>query len=487
MTTSTGELVDQAQRVAWDLVQALPDSSWHRRAEARALVEGHLRGWPALAQAGIRALRSTVVPGEDYQRYQPARAALERVAAQVPTEGPGDPRLERLGVIVGAVADLVDGTALGESWTEQDLAAFRDKIGAVLESAARTTAGYLDVAFTTTPAWGRGVRDLTAVAETLHVAAVTHPGRRAGALDDVGVPEHGHRLEEAMRVWAVSVEDHLAFHVSAAAPRTLRAIAREAALVSRATAASMTAGGHADVLDRAAAQKAAGAAAAAAAQWAKTAETWIDVGGGRNNTPEHFTAGRQLRRAIAETFRAEDGWIRGDQLAAGATPGEVARLGGQARWMAMELERATRSYASAAQELVTNGALLVPGQQIFEELRGRGGDLVDVRRSGFAPVPPGRSVAATRDLIRTAQEAVDLCGRARTASEETARVSTAAWPPGTTRAAGVGSLSPGYRAARTAASSFPQRAGQAPASPATLGPPARPRSAPPQSQPERER
>lgn len=459
MMTSTGELLDQAQREAWNLLRDLPTAGWNRRATARPVAQAHMQSWPALAAQGSRALRSTLAAGESYERYRPAVTSLDMVSNWTSAGTPTDPQFARLSAVLGAVADLTRDQVIQGGWSESDQALYRDKIGAVLESVARSTRGYVEVSWANDSPWRRGLDQVTTIEENLRSAAVTRPGERAGAMDDIGVPDLGSDLQTSVAEWRRSVEDHLRPKVAASSPGVLASIATDAAVTSRALAAAFSAAGHGGAVDQEAARSAAAAFATATKEWQRASRAWEQVRGGAGGTEEHFRAGQRLHRSIMSSFHNATGWRRGQDLARDMSLPQLAELCGEARWVSQQLDQATQNYAQVGQVLLEKGAALVAGEEVRRDVRedplGRRSDLLRLRLNEYVPVPKGVPLTSTKDLLAAAVAAQGATRDARAAGAITARVPASTWPAGTTRASGVGSPSAPYVAPSPAAASFP--------------------------------
>lgn len=480
---TVGELLDQAQRQSWDLVQSMPAAGPSRSVVARDLSRAQLAGWPELAKVGARALRATA-GGAVLARYKPALAALDVLAAAPATTAAAPSPFGELCLTLGAVADVTVTSEGRVSLLDRDLDACRDKIGAVLETAARTTAGYLELsAPTAKPAVGIGKRrQLAAVIETLSAAPSTRPGHRAGSMDDLGVPDPDSDLQVAVAAWRNSVGHNIAPQVAATSPRVLYVVAIEAAFTSRTVAAAFSAAAEAEAIDPGAGVHAATSFVAAATNWQRTAAQWHHLRGAAGPPEEHLAVAAALRAAITERFHSPQGWLSGREIADGQSLADLAQLAGEARWISAQLNAAVAPCADVTRILVEHGAVLAPRPAVRDALKEatthRG--WVEPPEGAYIPVPSRAKVPMVQDLLVATRTAVDATDRAVGAGQVTARLSSPQWPPGAQYAAGVGRPPTSYRSAHPGiAASFPTPHGHIADSPATarpsvLPPPGRP-------------
>src|SRR5664280_2503989 len=142
---TAGQLLDDLQRQAWDLAAALPQHRHERHKMATQHAAGHLAGWPRLAQMGLHALRAVPLSPGGHHHVVLLIPALERVAAH-PVKGTADPRVARMADLLGAVGDLLDDEPTAFGPDERDALALRAKILAGIETAGRSTLGFLEQA-----------------------------------------------------------------------------------------------------------------------------------------------------------------------------------------------------------------------------------------------------------------------------------------------------------------------------------------------------
>lgn len=458
MMVTVGELLDQAQRQSWDLVQSALTTGPSRRAVARDLYRAQLAGWPELARVGARALRATS-GGAALPRYKPALDALDVLAASPATTAAATSPFGALCSTLGVVADLTVTSEGRVGLLDGDLEACRDKIGAILQTAARTTAGYIELSAPTTQPIVRR-RQLAEVIEALSAATSTRPGHRAGSMDDLGIPNPDIDLQVAVSAWRRSVEHYITPHVAVTSPRVLYVVAIEAAFTSRSVAAAFSAAAEAEAIDPGAGAHAATSFATAGTKWQRTAAQWHHLRGAASPPAEHLAVAATLRAAITERFHSPQGWMSGRELAAGRGLAELSELAAEARWVSAQLSAAVAPTADVTRSLVEHGAVLVPREAVKEVIaRAHGGSRLarlEVPRWPYVPVPPGVTVPLVQDLLSATESAVDATKRAVGAGQVTARLSSPEWLPGAQYAAAVGRRPAGYFAAHPGvAASFP--------------------------------
>lgn len=146
MATSGDDLLDQAQTELWKAAQSLPAPGQHRRDAARTLFRGQLSAWPDLARATRYAITVLPLDREASQRYEPVLAALDRVersGGYGHGQAPTDPHFARAAALTGAAGDAMKGSRTLSS--AADLGP-QDRLLAHVESAARLTAAYAELA-----------------------------------------------------------------------------------------------------------------------------------------------------------------------------------------------------------------------------------------------------------------------------------------------------------------------------------------------------
>lgn len=485
---TVGELLEQAQRQSWDLVRPLSVPGQRPSVVARDLVREQLAGWPDLARAGDRALRATAGGGRS-ARYEPALTVLRAVASRRLESSADESPFAGLCLVLGAAADLMHAPESRTGLLDGDLDACRDKIAAVLETVARTTAGYAELtSLKNQEGFGHRRRELEDLAGSLQAAMVTRPGHRAGSLDDLGVPNPGSDLQCSVAAWRRSVEDHLRPGVAAGSPHVLHAVAVAAAFTSRSVAASFSAASEAGAVDPGAGAHAAASFATAAMTWRAAAVHWHDLRGGPSPPAEHLAIDAALRAAIREQFHSPQGWLSGREICDGRSLADLAQLAGEARWISAQLSAAVAPCADVTRILVEHGAVLAPRPAVRHAVKEASTSKrwVELPRGEYIPIPSGAAVPVVQDLLAATKTAVDATNRAVGAGQVTARWSSPEWPPGTQYAAAVGRRPAGYFAAHPGvAASFPAPNGQAPQQAATPKPRTAPRSGQPAAEVER--
>lgn len=231
---TVGDLLEQAQRLAWDLPVTLPPPrSIVRVRTATREVRGHLGGWPALAEAATHCLANLPLTDVDRDASKPMAAALAHIGpTSRSAEMDPDPRMVRLAIVLGATGDLLasirrpasvdpgshseplrrkvsTGTMASSSGSRVsanpgidtavyplfdpaiDEAARRDslatmsKIASVLWSAAVTTISYIEVAPGTARPGGRWHTRLTRLSECAQSLTQIPAPQRSGRFDDL--------------------------------------------------------------------------------------------------------------------------------------------------------------------------------------------------------------------------------------------------------------------------------------------------------------
>ena len=192
MAANLGQLLEQAQREAWELARARaelsPGERMVRTRQTWPTLREHLQAWPALAGAGHTTLgliapwppidsrrtsleatlRSLVVTSET--RAHPAGPA--GTAGRTDTEH-GVARIARL---IGATGDLL--ATNDRPYDPEDLARVESKVLAVLETTVRATRVHLDEVGSgrvTGTGWSRTLMDRL----TVQAHAGTAPPARA--------------------------------------------------------------------------------------------------------------------------------------------------------------------------------------------------------------------------------------------------------------------------------------------------------------------
>ena len=140
---TAGQLLADLQRQAWDLALVLPERRYERRKTAVQTATGHLAGWPRLGQMGLHALRAVPLSPGAQHHLALLTPTLERVAG-CPVKGIADSRVARMADLLGAVGDLLHDEQAAFGPDERDALALRVKILAGLETAGRSTLGFLD-------------------------------------------------------------------------------------------------------------------------------------------------------------------------------------------------------------------------------------------------------------------------------------------------------------------------------------------------------
>ena len=446
--TRAGELLEQVQRVAWDLAFALPEARGVRLRSARAAAERDihrtsphglgsrgldreelgwqlrrldtretlplppagrerletagvvgralLAGWPGLAAAAGHAL--TAVPLDPGPRDVLVRSSLDRVSGWGAQAEP-DARLRRMGELLGAVADLLAGEprAVGAGDVEDAFRA-RSRILATVETAARWTSA-------TVAMWGADRAGMASDFERLGARAhdaVTHPpGQRSGGLDDVtAVTRDDPTLAGAVARWRLATREAVDPAAAAGSSRGVQAAAADLGLV--ATWCAVMAGRD-GVLPAAQAARVRGRCVAAGEAWSAAAAPWTAVRAGGAMREEQTLASLDLRQHLQQA----------------ALAGAVD-LASTVRRAMVDVERLGHRYQAAVGVLVASEALVVPAKVLARTERPvRLETMHAARRDQWVPLP--RLSPITRALVETAHTAVTATGAARAQAGATAR------------------------------------------------------------------
>ena len=186
---SAGQLLEDLQRQAWDLATALPERRYERRREASRSAAEHLAGWPRLAKAGLHALRAVPLSPGKQHHLALLIPALERLAARPVKAGPANVRVVRMADLLGAVGDLLHDEQAAFGPDERDALALRAKILAGIETAGRSTIGFLEQApRLANSGW---LPALGEVDYEAHRSVMVPPGERQGRYDDIAAVELG--------------------------------------------------------------------------------------------------------------------------------------------------------------------------------------------------------------------------------------------------------------------------------------------------------
>lgn len=365
MSASVEELLEEAQRLAWDLAAALPRQQVPRVRQAAGQLRAQVRAWPEAATAAGHALRSVPLSPVDRVGLTVALQAVDMVAGlRVPDRAADtdlDPRMARIGVLLGAVGDLMNGEPSAATTLEaRDAAAVRDKITAVVETCASSTLGFAGVAtklMTKAPSWGPA---LEAVGFELRRVSVVPPPDRAGRFDDLTAvagadPSRGGVISR----WQAVARGHLTAEAAAVSSASVGVLMDDLALVSGWAGAVVTrVGVRAGVVDAVTARDAAASLDDAGRAWSVAAQALSRVRTGGPPPLVQLETSRQLRDTLRAVFTDPAGLKGGAEVA--HLVGEMRRLVGMTSRLAFPLETAVSTLARSEVFLIPTHALAAP-------------------------------------------------------------------------------------------------------------------------------
>ena len=413
---TAGQILDDLQRQAWDLAAALPERRYERREVASQNAAGHLAGWPRLAQMGLHALRAVPLsPGEQHNLAL-LIPALARVAVR-PVTGPVDPRVARMADLLGAVGDLLhdEPTAFGPD--ERDALAVRAKILAGIETAGRSTLGFLDHAARLSRTRWPG--ELSKVVDEAHRSIRVPPGERQGRYDDVAaVTLDDPTLAGVIARWKTATAAALTPESGAASSHGVRRVTEDLGLLATSSAVLAQAAGHLRVVDQGAGNVAAAALAAAGEGWRKAAVSWPPhVRSGGRASEEQVEASVGLRNVLTAFLRDGATWAKPEDIAARLDPASALA---DVRRGAAVAERLGYMYQDCVSALVHSEVLTIPARAIARTEAALPMELLAAARRGqWVPLPA--SQPAAQNLLAAAGAAAGLSRDARLAVDVTSR------------------------------------------------------------------
>lgn len=413
---TAGQLLDDVQRQAWDLATALPERRHDRHMVATQNAAGHLAGWPRLAQMGLHALRAVPLsPGEQHNLAL-LIPVLERVAVR-PVKGPVDPRVARMADLLGAVGDLLrdEPTAFGPD--ERDALAVRAKILAGIETAGRSTLGFLDHAARLSNTRWPG--ELGKVVYEAHRSMRVPPGERQGRYDDVAAIELGSpTLAGVVARWKTATRAALTPEAGVASSRGVQMATMDLGLLATSSAVLVRGAGHLKVIDRGAGDVAAAALAAAGEGWRKAAASWPPhVRSGGRASEDQASASLGLRDALKALMRDGATWATPEEIATRLDP-SVALA--DVRRGATAAERLGYTYQDCVASLVYSEVLTIPARAVQRTEGAQPRELLAAARRGQW-VPLSASQPAATNITAAAAAVVDLTRDARLAVDVTSR------------------------------------------------------------------
>jgi hypothetical protein len=416
---TAGQLLEDLQRQAWDLATALPERSYERRREASRNAVEHLAGWPRLAQAGLHALRAVpLTPGKQHHLAL-LIPALERLATRPVQAGPPNTRVVRMADLLGAVGDLLHDEPAAFGPDERDALAVRAKILAGIETAGRSTLGFLEQAPKSVDMTSRWWAELGKVVDEAHRSMMVPPGERQGRYDDVAAVELGSpTLAGVIARWKTTTAAALTPEAGAASSRGVQMAAMDLGLLATSSAVLVRGAGHLAVIDPGAGDVAAAALVAAGQGWRKAAASWPPhVRSGGRASEDQASASVDLRNALKALTRDGANWATPEDTAARLTPSTALA---DVRRGATAAERLGYTYQSCVSSLVYSEALTIPARAVQRTEAAQPTELfAAVRRGHWVPLPAGQPAAT--NLTTAAAAAVELTRDARLAVDVTSR------------------------------------------------------------------
>lgn len=387
---SVGELLEGAQRRAWDLAVSLPSllGSPHRQDRVRMAagqVREQLVAWPALAAAAAHALASVPLGPQDDATMAPLVTAVAQLgAAHVPVAvGDAVPsgELRRITALLGAAGDLMADTPWSldtDGW--RDAAAVRDKIAVVMRTAATTTLSCIEMAPGTTKVGGVWDTELRHLVDAAREVTVTPAADRAGRYDDLAanatanVSAHvladvsggvsaggdGRGRYAVLAVWEAASRRALTDRFVTS--DDLHVAAGDIAMVAQAAALTLRTAGRVGLIDSVTAQLADTAAQRSASTMNRFHEALTGVSTGLGRDREHYEASREMRKTLLSLFQTSD---RPDQVGTSTSlgvRGDLAQLVADMRLLLARSEGLAASVAAATTTVAARGGFLVPAR-----------------------------------------------------------------------------------------------------------------------------
>lgn len=371
MAATVGELLEQAQRAAWDLARARadlqPGSPMVRARQTWPTLRAHLAAWPALARAGQSTLGVIAVWPTTSWRRTPLQRTLERWSDQTPSRdlrSPArpdlgqepDPGVDRITHLVAAVGDIL--TAARPTRDEEDLTRVESKILAVLETTARATLTHLDQTGLSTNIGTILARQLLhQMVDHTHEALLRPPGQRDGSYDDLAVYQPGETsLGATITRWGAEARRMLAD--SRTGSSGAQRVAADAALLLGGARTVLAA---ADLYALASRLPAGSATTTQTAQraWSEAARSWPPHLGVPGATDRDFLhASHELGRQIHEELRPEGQWRLPNGVESMPTLAPVMR-------QALDtVEQVGRQYLTTTVQWTTGNRLATPARRL---------------------------------------------------------------------------------------------------------------------------
>ena len=416
---TAGQLLEDLQRQAWDLAAALPEHRHERHKLATQHAAGHLAGWPRLAQMGLHALRAVPLSPGGHHHVVLLIPALERVAAH-PVKGTADPRVARMADLLGAVGDLLDDEPTAFGPDERDALAVRAKILAGIETAGRSTLGFLDHAARLSNTSWPG--ELGKVVDEAHRSLRVPAGERQGRYDDVAAVTLGDpTLAGVIARWKTATAAALTPQGGAASSRGVQMAAVDLGLLALSSAVLVRGASQLGVIDQGVGTATVVAFEAASEGWRDAAASWPShVRAGGHASEDQVTASMGLRDSLNALLRAGDKWATPEDIMGRVDP--LAALAAVRRG-ATAAERLSYTYQECVSSLVHSEALTIPARAVQRTGAAQPTELLTaVQRGHWVPLSADQpaatnlttAAAAAVELTRDARQAVDVTSRGPT-------------------------------------------------------------------------
>jgi len=319
--------------------------------------------------------------------------------------------------LLGAIGDLLhdEPTAFGPD--ERDALAVRAKILAGIETAGRSTLGFLDYAARLSNTRWPG--ELSKVVDEAHRSMRVSPGERQGRYDDVAAVTLGDStLAGVIARWKTATAAALTPEAGAASSRGVQMAAMDFRLLAMASAMLVRGAGHLGVIDQDVGTAAAVALEAAGEGWREAAATWPPhVRAGGRASEDQATASMGLRDSLKELMREGDKWATPEGIA-----GKVDLLAalGDVRRGVTAVERLGYTYQDCVSSLVHSEALTIPARTVQRASGAQPRELLAAVQHGHW-MPLAADQPAATNLTAAAAAAVDLSRDARLVVDVTSR------------------------------------------------------------------
>lgn len=388
MVATSGDLLGELQREAWDLACAQPlgraraREAWPR---ARRLVSS----WGRLAVAADRALEA--VPREA-AAHSPAPTVTKVLKAWPHREEAlthqSDERLERMSELLGALADVYvaereRSTSMGNP---HDSHSATDKVLVAVETAARMSRGFLG--WTGTAKLRPEKQALDALITGSRAALRTRPPERSGRYDDVQIfTTQDGTLGAAISRWGRASESAMTDGGSGG----LQRISMDAAVVLGATRHVLSMAGDHGLMPADALSHVQESLARAQQSWAAAARSFGASIRSLDRAPDELrSASGHLQSVLQATVRDGTSWRPIED------PKDVQALTSELIRAMGPVERVAWHYRDAVPRLVAAESFVVPARRLPPEDLANRPELLSERTAGrWVRLPRTTSSAQT--------------------------------------------------------------------------------------------